>query len=167
MKQLHVLYASIVIIAFLIPNLYVVVKGNEIFPFSSCPMFAHYIGDETQMYNFKFIGTFENAEKVLSPSFGTDGEIMSMRFFFSKVYGSSQSNSPFSIAENDSKQLFEERLTIYFENYLHNLADPATHAGLQTIRLEMWHYDEEENIDDKHTIGYYDLSSEKFYHTWQ
>ena len=167
MKQLNALYASIVMVAFLIPNLYVVVKGSENFPFSSCPMFAHYIGDETQMYNFKFIGTFENTEKVLPPSFGTDGEIMSMRFFFSKVYGSSQTNSPFTIAQNDSKELFEERLTTYFKNYLNSLPDPTTGAGLQTIRLEMWHYDEEDSVDDKHTIGYYDLSSEKFHHTWQ
>jgi hypothetical protein len=107
MKQLHALYASIVMMVILIPNLYVVIKGNENFPFSSCPMFAHYIGDETQFYNFKFIGTFKDTEKILPPSFGNDGEIMSLRFFFSKVYGSPQTHSPFTITENDNKKRFE------------------------------------------------------------
>jgi hypothetical protein len=145
----------------------VVVKGSENFPFSSCPMFAHYIGNETRLYNFKFIGTFKNTEKILPPSFGHDGEIMSLRFFFSKVYGSPQSYSPFTITENDNKKLFESRLTNYFQNYLISLAEPIFISGLKTIRLEIWLYNNEEQVADKHTVGYYDLSSEKFYHTWQ
>ncbi len=167
LKHLQGLYASVVIIAVLVPNLYAVVQGNENFPFSSCPMFAHYIGEETQLYNFKFVGTYNNVEKILPPSFGNDGEVMSMRFFFAKVYGSSLKKSPFTVTADDDRILFEKRLSDYFRAYLKAFPDPAFSSGLKNIRLEIWHLGTEGEVHDKHTVGYYDVSAEKFHHTWE
>ena len=163
-------FATLIIIAFLIPNTVAIYRGSENFPFTACPMFAHYIGDHTQMYNFEFIGRQPDGTRViLTPQYGADSEMMSRRFFFSKVYGSVDCPSSFGNFCDDTPQNFEERLGQYFTAYLAALpedSEPAT-DNLRRIDLEVWRYDGNDTVTEKHQVGYYRPETQTFTHTWQ
>jgi hypothetical protein len=47
---------AVVSVAILVPNLVVVALGVEDFPFTTAPMFAHYVGPDTELYSFRIEG---------------------------------------------------------------------------------------------------------------
>ena len=164
------IFATVVIVAFLVPNTIAIYRGSENFPFTACPMFAHYIGDHTQIYSFKFIGHQANgAQVILTPQYGADNEMMSRRFFFSKVYGSVDCPSSFGSFCDDTPQDFEERLGEYFAAYLAALPEGSEPAAdnIQRIDLEVWQYDSADAVVGKHQVGFYDSKTQTFTHTWQ
>lgn len=161
--------AALVMFIFAVPNMYYVAMGGEDFPFTCAPMFGHYIGPGTTFYNFKFIGEFPGEEKVLPSKIGRVEEIGAMRYFFSKVYGSCDEMSPFGNHPGDTPQQLEERLGKYFKSYLRVLPEAGLKdaTGLQRLRLEVWRYDSQDKVDDKHVVGYYSPATEKFTHEWR
>lgn len=161
--------AALVMLFFAAPNVYYAAIGNEDFPYTCAPMFAHYIGKDTRFYNFKFIAEYPNGEKILPPNIGTMGELRAMRFFFSKVYGSSEEISPFGDHLNDTPRQFEERLARYFRQYLKDLPEEekANLPNLKQLRLEVWRFDAKDQVDLKHVVGYYSPTTEKFTHVWK
>jgi hypothetical protein len=162
------IYAVIIMSLFAAPNIYYMVTGGEDFPFTSAPMFGHYIGKGTQFYSFRFIGEFDGVEKVLPPRLGKNSEIATLRFFFSKIYGSCEELSPFGNHPDDSSRRLEERLATYFKGYLAALPEAGYTDinGLQRIRLEVWRYNSQDEVDAKHVVGRYTISTEKFMHQW-
>ena len=159
--------ALTVMTSFLLVNAVFIIKGSENFPFTACPMFAHYIGEDTQFYNFKFIGVYNSGlEEILSPTYGKDSEMISMRFFFGKVYGATETISPFGQMVDETPHTFENRLSTYFDYYLRS-TDQSSLEGIQSVRLEVWKYDgESERVVEKRSIGSYDVSTKRFRHTW-
>jgi hypothetical protein len=168
MKPLHKGFAALVMVVFAVPNFYFVLRGGEDFPFTCGPMYAHYLGWDTPLYNFKFIGEYEGTETVLPSRLGNLSEAYTMRYFFSKVYGSCEEWSPFGDHPNDSRAQFEERLSRYFKQYLYQLrvTNQANTRNLKRLRLEVWRYNKEDRVDEKHIVGYYSAADETFKHQW-
>ena len=162
-------FAIGVMVAFLVPNLIFIVRGKEDFPFTAAPMFAHYIGDHTVMYNFKFIGhTDQDSTLILPPEYGANNEMMSRRFFFAKVYGSVDCPSSFGDFCNDTPQKLEDRLSQYFTAYLWALSknNDLDVSHLRRIDLEVWKLNPDNTASEKHRVGYYDTATQRFIHTW-
>lgn len=169
MKLSQKIFAGVVIAALVIPNLYVIFRGRESFPFTQAPMFGHYIGPETFFYNFKFIGDDGNSKKLLYPSLTysqTEPPLYfrTQRLFF-KIYGSAEENSCFGYYENDSREKFERRMSHFFSAYFKFL-DKDT-SGIQTVRLEIDQYDRRYNFKNSHIVGEYNVNSKNFVSTWK
>lgn len=156
--------------AFASPNIYYALVGGEDFPYTCAPMFGHYIGEGTRFYNFKFIGEFEGGEeRPLPPRLADLSEIGTMRFFFSKVYGSCDEISPFGNHPGDTTEKLEERLSRYFKRYLAVLPETERKdlPKLKRLRLEVWRYNSSDEVDAKQIVGSYSISRERFIHAWK
>jgi hypothetical protein len=167
MKPTQKVYALWVMAAFLLPNLYVMCTGHESFPFTHAPMFAHYIDETTLFYDVEFIGQKGQQETLLYPSYKTPlptKDRVIRRFFFNKVYGSVEASS-FSHFEQDTQEQFIKRLELFFAAYFGYLQTDK--LGIQTVRLEVHQYDTDYQLKEKHTLGYYDVSTGKFQYTWK
>lgn len=166
MKFSSKIWASVVIVAFLVPNIYVIVKGKESFPFTQAPMFGHYIGPNTLFYNFSFTAQNGEEEKLVYPSMKRiekTAYFPTMRLFF-KYYGSTELNSPFSYYENDTREAFEKRMSAYFKAYFGYLKKDS--SGFKKIAVDVSQYDRKYTLKEKHAIGYYDIATENFISTW-
>jgi len=169
MKTSQKVFAVLVMCAFILPNLYAITMGREAFPFTPAPMFGHYIGPNTYFYDIDFIGQNNQTEKNLYPGLNKKTEQTSnfviMRFFLNKVYGSAEVISPLGYFEQDTPAKLEERMQNFFSNYFKaDLANDTTH--INTVRLEVSQYDRNYKLLAKHVIGYYDVQSKNFKHTW-
>jgi hypothetical protein len=154
-------------VAFLLPNLYVIYTGHESFPFTHAPMFAHYIDETTSFYDFEFIGQNGHIEKVIYPSYKKalqTKDRLIRRFFFNKVYGSVEESS-FSNFRDDTVDQLTARLEVFFHAYFGYLQ--ADSLPIKTIRLEVHQYNKEYVLKKKHTVGYYNVSTGKFLYTWK
>jgi hypothetical protein len=73
-------------------------------------MFAYYIGESTYFYDMKFVGKEGQTEKAVQPVCKEVGKLVTMRFFFNKIYGLVETTSPFGYYKNDSSEAFEKRM---------------------------------------------------------
>lgn len=171
MSKRSKIWAVGIMALFVLPNAYVVIKGTEDFPFTCAPMFGHYIGESTYLYDFKFIGEGTNTEKQLHPVCHGISEMWSMRLLFNKVYGSMEPHSPFGDHVNDSSEQFEARLSEYFARYF-NPADEAfaktngDFSNIRAVRFEIDQYTRQKEKLTTHVVGYYNPSTKTFTHTW-
>ncbi len=169
MKSFQKVWAGIVIISLIIPNLYVIFTGRESFPFTQAPMFSHYIGTETHFYDFKFAGDDGNGQKALYPSLTytrTEPPLYfrTQRLFF-KIYGSAEKNSCFGYYENDSREKFEQRMSHFFSAYFKYLNTDT--SQIHTIRLIIDQYDRQYHLKERHIAGQYNVASKTFVSTWK
>lgn len=158
-------YAAVVICAFVIPSLYFIIVGRESFPFSQAPMFSHYIGKETNFYDFKYFLVSDTAEQEISPDSygGYFSKIAISRYFFNNIYGSVEEKSPFGYVKNDNKEKLEKRMTSFFDAYFKSrFSDSAS-----MIRLEVYNYSRNNEFKGKHIIGHYDIHNHNYTHTWK
>ena len=84
------------------------------------------------------------------------------RFFFDRVYGSVEKNSPLWNNEEDSKQEFEQRLSQFFKVYFKGLET----SGFDRIRLVVKQYNKEYKETGSHTVGTFDLVTKHFTQEW-
>jgi hypothetical protein len=158
------LFAGLIILIFIFPNLYAVIRGRESYPFTPAPMFAHYIGKKSNFYDFVFIGEGDTAEASVFPKHpGHRNELAIKRFFFDRIYGSVEKNSPFWSNHSDDKEQFEQRLASFFKVYFNELEK----SGFKRIRLVVIQYDHRYTESASHTVGTFDLSTKLFTHTWR
>lgn len=155
--------AACVTAVFIIPNLYTMLKGQESFPFTPAPMFCHYIGENTRFYDFEFVGEGDSVEKVVAPYHAEhENPLAVKRFFFDKIYGSAEAGSPFGYYEQDTREKLQQRLGEFCAVYFKYLNDP----GLKRLRLRVREYDTNYVETASHVIGYFDIASQHFIHTW-
>ncbi len=159
------LYAIIVICAFVLPSLYFIIAGRESFPFSQAPMFSHYIGQETNFYDFKYFLEKDSVEKEIYPDSypGHFSKLAISRFFFNNIYVSVEKTSPFGFIKNDNKEKLENRMSRFFLAYFQS----HNHDTSGIIRLDVYKYNRNNELKEKHTIGYYDILHHHYIHTWK
>ncbi|OJY99010.1 MAG: hypothetical protein BGP13_23410 [Sphingobacteriales bacterium 40-81] len=159
------IYAILVISAFVIPSFYYIIIGRESFPFSQAPMFGHYIGKETNFYDFKYFLVKDTSEQEIYPDSygGFFSKIAIKRYFFNNVYVSVEKISPFGYIKNDNKEMFENRMSRFFTAYFQSHNQDTT----SKIRLDVYNYNRNGEFKQKHTIGYYDITNHNFIHTWK
>jgi hypothetical protein len=166
--KLNKIYAVVVMAALIIPNLYIIYNGKESFPFTQAPMFGHYVGEETNFYDFAFIGEDGINETKIYPchkNIRTSNDLFISRYFFNEIYGSMEENAPFGRFENDSKDALQKRMDKFFSAYFKYLfSDTST---IRKVRLEVSQFNRNYQFKDKHVIGYYDVLSKNFTHSWK
>jgi hypothetical protein len=168
MKLSDKTYAILVILAFTIPNLFVIYNGKESFPFTHAPMFGHYIGENTNFYDFAFIGEDGNKETKIYPTHVNprrSNDLFISRFFFNEAYGSVEDKAPFGRFKADSKEAMEQRMERFFPAYfkfLHSDTSP-----IKKVRLEVSQFTRDYKLKDTHLLGYYDVESKNYVHQWK
>ncbi|HEY1025733.1 MAG TPA: hypothetical protein VGE26_11255 [Sphingobacteriaceae bacterium] len=163
MKKTGKFFAAMVMLLFILPNLAAVIIGRESYPFTPAPMFAHYIGDRSNFYDFAFIAEGDSLETAVVPKHPEHrNELAIKRFFFDRIYGSVERNSPLWSNNNDDRNQLETRLNKFFSTYFKDLDG----GGYKRIRLEVKQYDHKYAELASHTVGVFDLSTKHFTHTW-
>lgn len=146
----------------LLPNLFVVVAGIESFPYTCAPMFGHYINENTSLYTLKFEGVNESGATNLIDYYGKS-EVNFIRHFFSKVYGSTKTISPYSNRLSESPDLFNKRMNLFFEHYI-SFIDAEYNLSFDKIDLNVKQVDQHRNdITEYELIGYFDVKEKKYY----
>jgi hypothetical protein len=163
------LCAALFIVAFLLPNLLGLIVPYEEFPYTSVPMFAHYVGDDTGRYRFRFVvqtGADREERELRATELGLGGLEFS-RYFFS-FYGSIEPFSPFSHHRGDTREAFEARLSGFFGKVVTELKrrDREAWRSLSRIRLEIARLGHTNHDAQSHVVGHYDVASGRFIHTW-
>jgi hypothetical protein len=160
--------ASLFIAAFLLPNLTAVVRPYESFPYTSAPMFAHYVGPQTPRYRLRM--TAETADggrerELRAADLGLNG-IDFTRYFFGTVYGSVDPYSPFGNHPGDDRAAFEARVGSFFDRVTTVLRrrDPAAWERLARVRLEAVRLTERNHDGEARLVGHYDVASHRFVH---
>ena len=162
------IYAIVVMLAFIVPNLFVIFSGQESFPFTQAPMFGHYIGDESKLYSFSFIAETEKKERQVYPSYlatNISDNAYTSRFFFNKIYKSVDEAAPFGRISNDSQDLLTKRMETFFATYFNYLSTDTT--TVKKIRFEINQFNRKNTYQQKHLLGFYDLPQKKYTHLWK
>jgi hypothetical protein len=154
-------YILIVCSVVIIPNLFVVAFGIENFPFTSAPMFGHYVGPETELYVFKFEGVKDEKRTLILPEENGRPEPVFMRQFFSQVYGSSDSLSPFSAWLDDSPEKFKRRMEDFFMRYTDFLV-VKRNKKFDRIDLILERVDHTGKPLHAFRLGYFDTNSNQY-----
>lgn len=161
LKTLKSIYPAIVFSIVLIPNIFVIICRIESFPFTCAPMFGHYINDETDLYLFKFEGENESSKVDLVDYYGTE-EIFFMRHFLSKVYGTTESISPFNNKLSESESDFNLRMNTFFIYYSNFLLEHHK-LNFDKINLQVKKVDKNRNsLSGYETIGIYDCGTKTY-----
>jgi hypothetical protein len=158
-------------LVFLLPHVLTIVSPHEEFPFTSAPMFAHYLGEATPRYRFLFTAEFDDSrspQEVRGAQLGVAG-VEFTRYFFGKVYRSIDPDSPFTGPGSDTPAAFEGRMTTFLGRMAAVLQrrDPVRWRGLQRLRLEVVRMDARNHPVDVHEVGVYQVSAGRFFHTWR
>ena len=163
-KHRHVWAASIFIVAFLLPNLWAFVDPYETFPYTSAPMFAHYVGEDTPRYRFRFVTESGGEEHELrATDLGLAG-VEFTRYFFGHVYGSTDPTTPFAIAGEDTPADFEARLSAFFGD-VQTVLERQNAKQLSGLRLELVRLDADNRDADVWVVGHYDTTTHRFSRT--
>jgi hypothetical protein len=156
-------YAIIVILIFVLPNLYALIVGHESFPFTPAPMFTQYVPKNAQFHDFTFLGEVDSGEVNLKPQNEFNKNSISYnRFFFDQIYGSVSPDYPIGTVKNDTKERFEKRLSNFFSLYF-NYPEAKR---VKQIKLVVNAYDNNYKLVDSHVVGIYKPESNQFNHTW-
>lgn len=158
-------YAFVVMLLFIIPNLYYITIGRESFPFTQAPMFGHYVGEDTRFFSFHYILESDSTRQEIFPDYNIKmplAEISLKRFFFNSIYGSVEKKSPFGYYENDTKEALEGRMGLYFQAFFQSHINKNSKIWVDIIQ-----YNRQYATKDKHTIGYFDGVTNRFVHTWK
>ena len=160
-KRRHVWAASIFIVVFLLPNLWAFVDPYEIFPYTSAPMFAHYVDEATPRYRFRFVTEGGGEEHELrATDLGLAG-VEFTRYFFGHVYGSTDPTTPFAVAGEDAPADFEARLSTFFRD-VQAVLERQNAKQLSGIRLELVRLDADNRDADVRVVGHYDATTQRF-----
>jgi hypothetical protein len=127
----------------LLPQVYCMIVPTEAWPYTSAPMFAWDVDDDTPRYRLVFIATdADGNERELS--FKEDARIVeqqAQRAFFARVYGSADRDSPWGrLDRKGDDEAFHARL----EDYLTQLLNQSRRVQKKlkqpqptTLRLEI------------------------------
>ncbi|GAA3664780.1 hypothetical protein [Microbacterium marinilacus] len=141
-RVLPVVVAAVV----LVPNVWVIARGVEDFPFTVAPMFAHYVDADTRLYAFRFEG-------VRGEGTGRDGsarerseplpiertghsEVELMRYFASFVYAPLDETAPFR--QLDPADAAPDRLAERMSGFIGALADRLRAGGEAYDRVDVY-----------------------------
>ena len=150
----------------LLPNLYVVIGGRESFPFTSAPMFGHYVGETTPLFMFEFRGVQrDGGTMVIDPGWSGRAEAQVVRSFFSKFYGSTEARSPFGEHPDDTPQKLAARLERFFAVFHAALARGDKVPELTAIELHLVRIDRDRHPLERQQLGVYQVESNTYTHT--
>lgn len=159
---------AVVSAALVIPNLIVIALGTEDFPFTTAPMFAHYVGPETELFSFRFEGVRDGiAEPLPIQEAGLSGLELN-RQLVAWYYRPMTATSPlrdFSGA-SESPEVFAQRMGTFFgpiADFLRENRDLA----YDEIDLYVDVSDREGQVYETELVGRYDPETGRYTHVYQ
>ena len=162
LKLKKIAYPILVSLIVLLPNLFVMAMGIESFPYTCAPMFGHYINDRTSLFILNFEGVSEQESIDLTEYYGKS-ELYFVRHFFSKVYGSTETISPYSHRLLESQGDFYLRMNQFFFEYNYFL-NKKYNLVLEKIYVKAKKVDKNRNeLSVSDTLGYYSIEDRKYY----
>jgi len=155
------IYKWLVFFLILAPNIFTSIVGIESFPYTSAPMFGHYVGDDTELYLLKFEAVSGNELIDLEPYYGRPAAYF-VRYFFSKVYGSPGSISAFNGRLSESPPKFQRRMNTFFLDFATYIREQHG-IQLQKIYLKSIRVDKNRNpLAEAIVLGYYDTNTNQY-----
>ena len=129
-------------------------------------MFAHQVNKDSQLCVLKFEGSNACETIDLDDNYGRN-ETFFVRYFFSKVYGSSDAISPFDTRFSDNRADFQERMDTFFEGYASYLSE-RQQLSFDKIILKVRQVDESRHaISPCERLGYYDVKQKKYVSSYE
>lgn len=155
------IYKWIVYLLVLAPNIFASIVGVESFPFTSAPMFGHYVGEETGLYLLKF-EALSGAEYIDLEPYYDRPESYFIRHFFSKVYGGTGNISAFNGRLSENPEKFQARMNTFFDDFT-NYALEHHELQIQKINLKAIKVDKDRKpLAEPLLIGYYDIQTNEY-----
>lgn len=155
------IYRWLVYVLILTPNIFASIVGVESFPYTSAPMFGHYVGEQTQLYLLKFEASSGEEHFDLDPFYGRP-EPYFIRHFFSKVYGSPGHISAFNGRLSESPQKFQSRMNTFFSDFANQLLE-RHNLEFDKIYLKAIRVDKERTPLAKTVVlGFYDTETKQY-----
>ena len=154
-------YAILIWTVVLVPNIFAIYFGVASFPYTCAPMFAHQVNDDSTLCVLKFEGSNACRTVDLEDNYGRS-EVFFVRYFFSKVYGSSDAVSPFDTRLSDDSKYFQQRMDDFFKDYAAYLATEEE-LTLDKITLKVKQVDVfRHDLAPCDVLGYYDVNLKKY-----
>ncbi|APY12420.1 hypothetical protein BWZ22_14850 [Seonamhaeicola sp. S2-3] len=161
-KHLNKTYKYIIITLVLLPNIFVMAVGIESFPFTCAPMFGHYINEETDLYLFKFEGVVNNKKINLTEYYGKPEGYL-IRHFFSKVYGSTDTISPFTNKLHENHSYFKTRMNTFFKTFA-SFLEKEYNLKFEKINLMVIKVDPNRNpLSEYKMLGFFNTNESQYY----
>ncbi|GAA1999279.1 hypothetical protein [Microbacterium ulmi] len=154
--------------ALVIPNLFVIALGIEDFPFTTAPMFAHYVGPDTQLYTFRFEGVRDGVAEPLPIEQTNRTEREIMRQFASWYYRPMTDTAPFR--DLDPASGTPEQLAARMADFFGPIADfLRDERDIDYDRIDVYvdHVDNAGALISTAQVGHYDTSTRRYTHTYE
>lgn len=159
---------AVVTAVLVIPNLVVIALGIEDFPFTTAPMFAHYVGPDTRLYAFRFEGVRDGEVEPLPLEETNRNPIEVMRQFASWYYRPMTDTSPFRELgpQSATPEQFAARMTDFFEPITDFLRD---RRGIEYDSIEVYVdiVDSTGELVTSHHVGQYETSTDRYTNTYE
>jgi len=161
--------AGTFIVLFLLPHVATLVLPYEEYPYTSAPMFAHYVGEDTPLYRIRLVAERADGSEreIHATDFGLNG-VEFTRQFFGAIYGSIDPYSPFGHHGDETRDEFERRLSDFFPRLVTALErrSPGMLEQVPQIRVDVARLDASNREALVHVVGRYSIASRHFTHTW-
>ena len=159
-------YKWLVYFFILAPNIFAAIVGVESFPYTSAPMFGHYVGKETELYLLQ-LEALSGEERInLAPYYGRP-QAYFIRHFFSKVYGSQGNISAFNGRLSESPVEFQRRMNTFFGDFTTYVLENHE-LKLQQIYLKAIKVDKDRKpLAGPVMLGYYDTTTNQYYAAYE
>lgn len=154
--------------ALLIPNLVVIVTGTEDFPFTTAPMFAHYVGPDTELYAFRFEGVNDGVSEPLPIEETNLGVVETQRRLVSWFYRPMTDTSPFRdlSGASDDRKAFESGMAGFFGPIVDDLQDRRS-LSFDEVELYVDIVDSGGTPLESRLVGSYDPATRVYTQTYE
>lgn len=162
-----IIFPALLGAALVTPNLAVIALGIEDFPFTVAPMFAHYIGPETELYSFRFEGVQDGVAVTLPLNETNRGERELKRAFAKYYYQPMTSSSPYrSLGIEITPDRLAEQMKDFFEPITDFLAN-SRDLQYERINIYVDIHDSAGMILETTYVGCYDVVASQYVHIYE
>jgi hypothetical protein len=152
-------------------ELWAIEGPREDWPFTSAPMFAYYHDADWPLFELNLYAELSTgSERPIEPRAELGiGEIAFKRLLFADYYGSIDPHHPAGHHENDSPELFQQRLSEFCRKVARAFAE-RTGAPARKIRLEVARVEQQRNARgelevkgaaERRTVMVFDVASDR------
>lgn len=159
---------AVVSAALLIPNLVVIALGIEEFPFTTAPMFAHYVGPDTTLYAFRLEGVRDDVAEPLPIEETNLNPIEFQRQFASWYYPPMTDTAPFRdlSGESSTPDGFTTTMAGYFRALTDFLRDESG-ISYDSVDLYVDIVDSSGRLIASEPVGTYDTLTHRYTQTYE
>lgn len=159
---------AVVSAVILIPNLVVIALGVEDFPFTTAPMFAHYVGPETKLYALRLEGVRDGTAEPFPIQETNLNPIEFQRQLASWYYRPMTDTAPFRdlSGESSTPEGFASVMSDYFGELTDFLRDQRG-ISYDAVELYVDIVDSSGNPIATEPVGTYDTATQTYTQTYE